>query len=252
MNGMVRLGLCLLASAALNATAAAATIEEVQKALIEAHGKLKSYSANFVAKQDMSMQGMTMKGDFRGSHEYVRKGDKTFIRTEMKGKSFQEFGVDSNGDGAVSDDEKQKQEMDVATLMVCDGEALYTLSDQQGQKSCYKVKADPASTGDVKAMFDSWKDRNPKLVSDEKVDGADCFVIETDAAGMPQPGMGKARFCFRKDCGVMVRVVMLDDKGKIVMENATMDLKLNPDIDASRFVFKAPEGVEVVEMPATP
>ncbi len=53
---------------------------------------------------------------------------------------------------------------------------------------------------------------------------------------------------FEKATGMMVKMVGKDSAGKVMMETLTTDLKVNSSISADRFVFNAPEGVQVIDM----
>ncbi len=55
-------------------------------------------------------------------------------------------------------------------------------------------------------------------------------------------------FYFDKATGVMVKSVSKNVAGKVTMESLTTDLKVNSSISADRFVFTAPEGVEVMDL----
>jgi len=88
-----------------------------------------------------------------------------------------------------------------------------------------------------------------KVLPDEKVDGQECFVLEVTAKselGVP-PG-GRQVSYFRKDIGVNVKAVSFDPDGRQLFTTTVTDVKVGVDIKPERFVFKAPEGVEVVDM----
>jgi hypothetical protein len=53
---------------------------------------------------------------------------------------------------------------------------------------------------------------------------------------------------FDKKTGIGLKTVSFDEKDKAVMTSVTTDVKINADIKDDRFVFKAPEGVQVVDM----
>ena len=60
----------------------------------------------------------------------------------------------------------------------------------------------------------------------------------------------KMVFFFRQDIGLMVRMVSHNEAGKPVTTMTYGDIKLDVDIEPGRFVFKAPEGVEVLDLSA--
>ncbi len=213
------------------------SIEDVEKKLIEAHSKMKSYTSKTKTVQSFDMGGGNkMSSDYGGNIEWKRDGEKQMFRTEMKGTTTQSMGGTDN-------------KMDVSVTMIGDGSFLYTLSDQMGQKMATKQKPDSAMTGDPKKLFEKiHADNVVKLLPEEKVDGMSTIVLEVvpkDAAGSP---VAKSIMYFAKDTGINVKVVGKDKDGKEVFTNTSTDIKLNTEIPNDRFVFKAPEGVQVMDM----
>jgi len=221
--------------------AAAQTVEEAEKKLAESFAKLKSYTAKTKMVQDLDLgEGNKMKSDMDGTIEWSRKGDKALYRSDMKGSSAQTFGG-------------QEMKTDASTTVISDGDVVYTLTDQAGQKMAYKQKADVTIGGDAKSVLQPMReDHTLKLLADEKVDGQDCFVIEAMPKEMEGNPFGKMVLYFRKDAGLNIKVVGRDPKDKTVYTASTTDIKLNPDVDPQRFVFKAPEGVELMDMTKQP
>jgi outer membrane lipoprotein-sorting protein len=60
--------------------------------------------------------------------------------------------------------------------------------------------------------------------------------------------MVKQTLHFRKDSGMNVKMIGRDKSDKVVFSHELQDVKLNTDVPADRFVFKAPPGVEVMDM----
>lgn len=217
--------------------AAATTIEEVEKSLMDARNKVKSYTAKTKMVQDVDLGGGNkMQSTMDGTIEWMRKGDKFLYRNDNKGMMTQ------NMSG-------QENKMESNATMISDGDFMYTLTEQMGQKHAFKAPVDPNISGDAKVMFAALReDSNLKVLPDEKVDGADAYVIEAmpkEAQGSP---MSKTLFYFRKDNGMMVKNEAFDDKGKKIFTTTTTDIKMNTEIPAERFVFKAPAGVEVTDL----
>jgi len=225
----------------LAAPAAADTLEEAEKKLVEAYGKLKSYTATFKATQDMEMGGMRVKSVSQGTTEWLRRGEKVLYRVDVK--NVMERGGDEPAD-----------KMETSATMIVEGDVAHTLSEAMGQKQAMKMKAEPAMVGDPKARFEALrKDWTLKLLPDEKVDGADCYVVEaTPKEGSAGGPLARQVTCFRKDMGVDVKSVGFDATGKQLMTSTVSDLKLNAEIKPERFEFKAPEGVQVMDMTKQP
>lgn len=231
------LACCCLAVLLPAYPAAAETIEDVEKKIIESQGKLKSYTAKMKTKQDLDVgEGNRIKSDVEGAVEWMRKGDKVLYHSELKGSSVQTYaGKDMKND--------------VSSTMVSDGDFLYVMSDQMGQKMVVKQKYDPSVTGEAKTMFETLRREHAlKLLPDEKVDGAEVYVIEATAKSADMQPINKTVLYFRKDNGLPVKTVGMDKKNQPVSSSATTDIKLNADIKPERFEFKAPEGVQVIDM----
>jgi outer membrane lipoprotein-sorting protein len=216
---------------------AADSIEDVEKKLIEAHSKMKSYTCKTKMVQNFDMgQGNKMSSDFNGNFEWKRDGEKQMFRTEMKGTTTTSMGGTDN-----------KTEVNV--LMVSDGSFLHTLSEQMGQKMATKQKPDTTMTGDPKKLFEKFRTENTvKLLPEEKVDGVSAVVLEVvpkDASASP---VAKSVMYFAKDTGINIKMVGKDKDGKEVLTTSSTDIKMNTELANDRFVFKAPEGVQVMDM----
>jgi outer membrane lipoprotein-sorting protein len=226
----------------LTGAAFAQSVDEVEKKLVDAHAKIKSYTSKTKTTQNFDMGGGNkMSSDYSGTVEWKRVGDKSKFRTEMKGATVQSIGGTEN-------------KMDVSVLMVSDGDALYTLSEQMGQKMATKQKPDSTMTGDPKLLFEKVKAENDiKVLPDEKVEGMSTVVLEVTPKAADQSPVAKSLMYFDKETGINVKVVGKDKDGKEVFVNTVSDIKMNTDIADDRFAFTAPEGVQVMDMTgATP
>jgi outer membrane lipoprotein-sorting protein len=237
-----RKALCAVVVAALyTGTVHAETIEEVIEKLATAQTEVKSYSAKTKHMQDMDLgDGNKMKSQTEGTYYWMKKGDKFMFRTDMSGTSENTFG----GQTVKSTDK---------TTSVCDGDHMYTLSEQDGQKHAMKAEV-PPGTGDmdVRSSFSEMRmEQDLKVLPDETVDGMDCFVIEaTPKAEEPDNPITRYVMYFDKKTGISPKSVFYDKAGKVAGEVTSTDVKVNVDIDPEKFVFKAPPGVEVMDMSA--
>lgn len=230
---LVKWSHAVLISLAFAGVGRAESVEEAEKKLIEAHSKMKTYTSK--TKTTQNFPGTS--ADYGGTVEWKRDGDKFTFRTEMKGTTTQ-------GDNKT----------EVTVLMICDGDFLYTVTEQMGQKMAFKQKPDPSATGDPKKLFEKiHSDNDIKLLPDEKVDGTPCYVFEVVPKNKEEGPMSKSIMYFSKESGINIKNVGKDKDGKDVFTNASTDVKLNVDIPNDRFVFKAPEGVQIMDMTgATP
>ncbi len=215
---------------------ASESLDEIEKKLNAAYAKLTSFSSDMQTRQNIQMDQMSMKMDVKGQMKWMRKGDKILFRMEQKGKSEQNFGGQANT-------------QDIDTFMVCDGDYMYTVSDMMGQKTAMKMKADAKMAGDTTQMFAGMKDMGEVTVAgDDKFDGQDCYCILVTMT--PQPGnpMASQKFWFRKDIGMMVKMVAMDDKGAEVMTTTSTNINTGANFNEADFKFVAPEGVNVMDM----
>lgn len=233
----LRGGVTLAAILSLAPLTWAASLEDIEKDLVAKQDKIKSMSAKMETRSDMKMGGNTIKSKQAGTMEWVRKDDKFLHRYESEGQSIMKMG-------------DQEMKTDSKMLMISDGEHMYTLTEQMGQKTAMKMKADPAQSQNVASMFKAWKkDHNLKVLPDEKVEGRDCYVIEaTPKKEQPNNPISKQVFYLCKKTGTMAKMVGYDKQGKQNMQMVLKDITINPDIKPERFKFKAPEGVEVMDM----
>ena len=231
---------CLL-SLVMALPAAADTLEEVEQKLIESYQKLKSYSARSKAVQDYQFgEGNGIKSESEGTIEWMRQDDKFLLRSEGKTSAVQTMAGQQN---------KSEQK----ALTISDGQFLYTLMEQGGEKTAYKRKAEPSMIGDARSLLEGLRAEHViKVLSDETVDGQACYVIEATPRES-QAGMASTQMLyFRKDVGINIKTVVLDQNKKAVLVSTLSELKINPDINAERFVFKVPEGVPVTDLNQQP
>lgn len=214
-------------------------MEEAEKKMMEAHSKLQSYTARLKHVENVPLTGTDfMASDVDGSIEWMRKGDLILYRLELNGTSTQKFGENESKSGQIS-------------TLVSDGKMFYTYAEQLDQKRFIKQKSDDSIKGDIRSVLDTVRaDNNFKLAADEKVDGADCYVVEVTAKVPPTDDnpVHKTLIYFRKDYGLCVRVISKNKDGKIVYDHTLLNLKSGVNIDAARFVLKPPPGVEVTDL----
>lgn len=221
----------LIAVSSLAVPAMADSVDDVIKKLEESFSKLKSFSMKM--RMEQKSEGSTMDG--KGTMEFMRKDGKDLshtdmdMTTEMKGQGFE-------------------MKMVMKSQQVSDGQFSYSYIEyldgpQKGMKQAFKNKAENQNMSPkyLKEMGDL------KMLPDEKVDGADCYVIEVTLKQAPTT---KQVNYFRKADGIAAKAITTDN-GKQIGTMTMSDIKVNPDLPADRFVFKAPEGVEVQDMTKT-
>ncbi len=237
-----RRGLVSLAAVAVWACgvgpAAGDTIESVSKAIRESCGKVKSLSAKTRTESELGGAGYKHKSLSEGRFEMLRKGDKMLTRIESKDTSTTEI----NG---------KPEKREGTTLVVMDGEFTWSYIQSNGEKNVFKMKSPPTMEQDPLEQYG--KTHTLEVLPDEKVDGADAYVVKATpkASGGPAP-VGKIVVSYRKDCGFAVKIVTFDGSDKVMSTTTYSDVKIDPAIGPDRFVFKVPEGVKVTDMTQAP
>ncbi|MCG8404849.1 MAG: outer membrane lipoprotein-sorting protein [Phycisphaerales bacterium] len=232
-------GLVFLVGSVFGQAVKAETLEDVKKKI---HDKLASYqSLHYKLKSvtDIKSPQMTMNMRSDTTFDCIRKGDKVLYRSEQKSKTDQKIaGIEQKSDGY--------------TLVIDDGAYVYSYSEQAGQKSASKEKSSPETQTnpfDAAKSFKSTEQMfNLKLLPDETINGQPTYVIEmTPKNAAMKAFSGKNVNYYDKKTGISVKSVSYDPKGKVVGTITTTDIKINPKVDPSLFVFKAPQGVTVVD-----
>ena len=213
------------------------TLETVEKKLTEKSKSITSLTADITMVTDVNFEGGSSKSESKGTLEYLKQGEKFLSRMELKTVATQRFG-------------EQETKMDSSTLTIVDGDITYLLLDQMGQKMAMKQKAQNAYGADADSMLKPLrKEHDLKLLPDSSVDGTATYVIEATPKSAATGG-GKIVMYLAKDTGIVLRMLNFDNQGRPMANTTYANIKMNPKIDASRFVFKAPEGVQIMDMTA--
>ncbi len=227
--------------AALATPASADRIDDIEKELIQAHAKLKSYTAKTRTSHDFDMGGDgSSKSSDKGTHEWMRQSDTVLYRIESTGTSVTRMGGQDSTSLTKS-------------TVICDGEYMYVVSDSDGHKSAIKSKADPRTGGDLALIMEGLRDEYTlKVLVDEAVNGQSCYVIEGTTKGRQDHPITRQLTYFSKETGLAVKMIGYDDAGKVVFSSDTTDIKVNVPISSERFEFKAPAGVTVTDLSNMP
>ncbi|MFH1748238.1 MAG: outer membrane lipoprotein-sorting protein [Planctomycetota bacterium] len=236
-----RIALTLLAGAILAGTTLTVVADEldaVEKRIQTSWDKNKSVTAKLQTITHMEMGSAIIEGQGTGSIEYMRKGEKLFSRMELKNSMSQKAG-------------EQEMKMEQEILVIIDGDYSYTLTDMMGRKMAAKANIDPKMTGDPKAIFTEMrKTHDLTLLPEETLEDHKAFVIQAVPKEGTQSAGSKMHLYYQQDSGMMVKMVMYDANGKPMQTMNYTDVKLDLDISPERFIFKAPEGVTVMDQTA--
>ncbi len=223
--------------AALAVPASADRIDEIEKELTQAHGKLKSFTAKIRSSStyDMGEEGSS-KSDDKGTHEWMRQGETVLFRIETVGRE-------------VEKTEGQERVSKTKSTNVCDGKYLYVLSDFDGEKSAIKTEADQRPGGDLAMIFEGLRaEYKLKVLADDSVNGQSCYVIEGTATKKLDNPITRQLAYFSKEMGIAVKMIGYNADGKVVFSSDTTDIKVNVAISPDRFKFETPAGVTVADL----
>jgi outer membrane lipoprotein-sorting protein len=221
------------------------SLEDVEKKIADAMAKHKTVQYESKFTQDTKTQDFEMTASGTSTVAYKKTGENGYLsRTEFKQKSK----TKAKGQPERTDE--------MTSLMISDGKFSYALTTSGQQKQAFKNKIDPqndVSPFDAAALFKiQHKASTLKLLPDETIDGHSCYVIETTPKSTEEnPTYAKMVTHYDKKTGLSLKSVCFDKAGKIVMSSETTDFKVDADIPADQFVFKAPAGVEVIDASAS-
>lgn len=226
------LGVLLLGALALPVLAD--EVADVEAKIIEAAGQVKSLRAKTHTTMDMENPQMQVKMESKGTYEMVRKDGKMLLRSEQRTQSRHK----------IAD---QESKTDATSLMICDGDHAYTLTEQEGSKTAMKTKMSTEQVATAnKAYFTDLHAKNEvKKLPDEKIGGNEVYVLEATSK-LPESGKTVMYYC--KKTGTPLKIVMLTPEGKPYQTTEMTDVEANIDLPAERFKFTAPEGVTVQEI----
>ncbi len=229
----------IVAVAALSATAVAdGELDKAINELEQEFAKVRSYSATSESMTDVQFgPGHTQKSEMSGTTEWMRKGDLALMRSEVNCKTT----VTQGGNTTTTPS---------TITTVNDGEFLYVLTEENGQKTVMKSKAPAASTHHPKGYFVPYKAYyDIKLLPDQKIEGEDCYVFEM--VMKPMEGVepsGRQMIFFAKSHGLFIKSEAFDADEKLISWSISTGIKINADVEEYRFKFEIPEGAQVVDM----
>lgn len=203
------------------------SLETVEKELLAKWKDLKSLSAKFKIVGD------------GGGMKYSGEGVIETILDEKEPKVRQDISM-------VMEGGEQKMESKLSTFF--DGKEFHMLVESMGMKNAIKDNPDKAVSGvGGKQFFDKLKSLNElKVLEDKKVGDEECYVLLASPKDRAlNPELDKTICYFSKSSGFLCQVETLGQHGQQTITFS--DVKKNPDIPADRFVFKAPDGVMVMD-----
>ena len=209
----------------------AQTLDEVKASLTKAFSQVQTVKADVVMNMSMG-PGMVMKAT--GTTAMQREGDVVKFRQETR---IEMVGAPAGLTG------------DNTSLSLFDGENMYLITDMMGRKTAIKSAPDEDNAMPAPAGEALWKSLEENytlsLGGEEKVGTDPCYVIK----GEPKDPKvaGPSTYYFDKKMGVLRRIEMkVPDMPGMSTINYT-NYELNTELDSDLFVFKAEEGMQVVD-----
>lgn len=233
----------ILALAAWAAGAAFAggdpTLEDVERQLAEKARQVRSVQYRLrESAQRKGELGLT-RTHTEGSVEVQRDGELVRFRIELENELL------TTVDG-------QEQQFQNAVESICDGRVVYTLQDQGGVRRAFRSRYTPQMNPlDPANMFAGLrKTFDLRLVGEGKVDERPAWIVDATLRLPDIEPIVKRRLYLARDTGIVLRTVGYDVADEPIMESNVIGLKIDAPIDADRFVFRPPPGVEVIELDA--
>lgn len=227
-------------------------LAELEKKIAAGWAKHTSMTAKIKTVAKMTMPtGHTTETTSEGTYEAAKKTGKD------KGKPIILFRMDvKNRSVMTMGGQKTVTNQTMTTIM--DGTHTYMLMDNMGQKTVMKQKQTKKDSNDPTAMLKTLRRTHEVRVRpDEKLAGTRVYVVQATpkkktatAPTMMQPS--KMVFYHRHNDGTLLKNVVCGPDGKPISTTTFTDIKYDLKIDPKRFVFKAPPGVTVMEMPTPP
>jgi outer membrane lipoprotein-sorting protein len=189
-------------------------------------------------RMTMDMPGSTGKMTSTGTMEFARRGkDKWVTRSDTVMKMPKQEGQPELGP--------------MKTTAINDGQYLYNITDQGGQKTAMKMKADQGgqkAAADPTGFAEMEKHYDLKLLPDQKVDGKNTWVIEAKPKQDQMGGIDRVVMYYDQASGVAVKTVTYDKAGKAL---STIEItKVEVDVKIPDERFTVPAGVQVTDMTA--
>lgn len=227
--------------------ASPATLEEVERLVEQRWVGVKSFRADISIKMKVPLGAISVPSHAEGTIELIAGEAEGKYRLDITNHLAKSFVL---RDGLTQD-----------VLTIFDGEYEYTELTVFGRKQVNKrapVSNDTNRPAGGRAVFDRLrKQGDVTLAGETTIDGTPVWIIDVTANGKPVDVEGpiepvRIRVFIAKDSGLQVRLLMFDKKNKELLRMRYSNVQLNPDLDATRFQYTPPPGVEVKEgTPAT-
>ncbi|HOA73418.1 MAG TPA: outer membrane lipoprotein-sorting protein [Phycisphaerae bacterium] len=230
----------------LSSAAFAETLEEVERKIAERVAAHKTLQMEQKTTSRLTIGDAEVVTEAQSQVHIVRRPENKWVsRTETKSRTIRKI------------EGQPEEKQDIKMLAICDGKHTYLLSESPQFTSAMKQKVDEKTLNplDLEALFKLQRQQyDLKLLPGEKVDGVDCYVIEST----PKKEEGVSELLevsrvvswYDKKTGLSVKGEVYGKDGKVTTTTRTLGVKIDEPIADEQFVFKAPPGVTVIDMDA--
>lgn len=215
------------------------TLDEVEREIISKTKAVKTCRADVERKSEVVIGGQRRVTLGTGRYDYERRGDKVLYRIEEDVTIVLTTGME----GETATHARQ------TAVVVCDGDYLYTSREHSQRPSrASKNRAETEVLG-----FDLLRETHDlRLLPDETINGHDVYVIEAVLKSeIESPPMRSVNY-YLKDRGMLLGYVVYGADGVEFDRRMYSNFQFDVEIPAERFVFHAPEGVEIQDLSQEP
>ncbi len=202
------------------------TVEAVQKKILELAPKLKSLTGKITINFDGRSEEDWIKGQTKGTIEYMVQEGKTLYRMELKSKTT-----------TVSS--KSESTKDESVTIICDGRYVYNVGVENGQKTAHKRRIDPVQSSIPSQEFFDVLNLAfvVKMLPDAEIDGQAVWAMQSNPRTAEPNPTPKTLSFFRKDIPFMVKTVNYDLNDNVIQATTISDVKINVSIKPERFAY---------------
>jgi len=210
------------------------TAESVERRVLSLLEQQKTMTADISVVVEIKSDDYTLKTVGHGTYEEMKADGKVLYRHDLRVEGVESY------QGAQ---EKIKH----TETLICDGDYIYTLTDQMGVPTATKQKITPARTGGIDLNTFKWlKLRyDLTLLPDASVANETTYVIEARPKKKDATLPERTVYCFSQESGNLVNRSIEETQGQVSESTTLTNIKVNPEIDPRRFQFEPPDGVHV-------
>ncbi|MCL4215847.1 MAG: hypothetical protein KJ052_02405 [Candidatus Hydrogenedentes bacterium] len=223
------------------------TLESLEQHLGEQWEKISAFTAQVKMTADITAKGIRMNTAMEGPMVLERLPDgSSRYRTEMDGNiKIGPFGLIN---------------FDTKSLMVSDGDVLYSETRSMNKITVTKSRADAkpedAPGGGSSKLAAARKKFDLKVLPEETLRGRPVYVLQGKPKEAQQPDspvqIDRALFYFDKATGIQLRISVFDTADNVITQLDFNNIRLNPRVDPKQFDYTPPTGAEIIDNTVQP